>query len=240
MLFLVNLQHSILLDSPDSWQLFFQNPATPYMQKLIELHEDIMFCLFIIVILVMWLLLNIIMFFSTVSTFYRGFYSFIFFNVNLEIFWTLVPSFLLILIIIPSFILLYNSEIYVHPEKTVKILGNQWYWTYETNINNIKILKYDSLITPENRLTSGGFRLLESKPLLILPTGVHIRLLISSLDVLHSWAVPSLGIKMDACPGRLNQVSLFINREAYFYGQCSEICGIYHSSMPIEVCSKKF
>jgi len=163
------------------------------------------------------------------------------YHINLEIFWTILPAAILVLIIIPSFILLYNSEIYNRPFHSIKIIGSQWYWTYESDYNFLKnkITKYDSILISDEKLKSGQLRLLECDKPLFIPLQKHIRLLITSSDVLHSWAVPSLGIKVDATPGRLNQVSLFISRKGVFYGQCSEICGIYHSSMPICVVSHK-
>jgi heme/copper-type cytochrome/quinol oxidase subunit 2 len=121
---------------------------------------------------------------------------------------------------------------------TVKIIGNQWYWSYEmpSQVEDVSdIIKFDSYMLDESMLTFGQFRLLDVDMRLILPILVHIRLLITSLDVIHSWAVPSFGIKMDACPGKLNYVPLFIQRKGVFYGQCSEICGIGHGFMPIVV-----
>jgi heme/copper-type cytochrome/quinol oxidase subunit 2 len=130
---------------------------------------------------------------------------------------------------------------------TIKILGNQWYWTYElTEMSeiqsdgsfNLDVTVDDEIqayMILEEDIEYNQLRLLEVDNSLNIPVGVHIRLLISSTDVLHSWAVPSFGIKVDACPGRLNIITLFIDREGTFYGQCSEICGINHSFMPIVV-----
>jgi len=235
----IGVKSSIILDAPKFWQVFFQDPATPYMQRLVELHENIMFFLFIIVVIVFWLLYSIVKNFTSYSK-YTGFYSTLTFHVNLEIFWTVLPSLLLICIIVPSFVLLYNSDIFIQPHYTLKVTGNQWYWTYEYDYNvNNSIIKYDSTIVSEEKLKSGQLRLLECNNSVLLPINKHIRVLISSMDVLHSWAVPSLGLKLDACPGRLNQTSLYINRKGLFYGQCSEICGINHSSMPICLYAKK-
>lgn len=190
--------------------------------------------------MVTWLLYIIIKNYSNYSK-YAGFYTTVYYHINLEIFWTILPSFLLILIIIPSFVLLYNSDIFIQPNYTIKITGNQWYWSYEYDCNlNTKILKFDSLLVTDSQLIKGRIRLLECNNALVLPVKKHIRVLISSTDVLHSWAVPSLGLKLDACPGRLNQTSIYVNRKGLFYGQCSEICGINHSSMPICVFAKNF
>ncbi len=174
--------------------------------------------------------------------------------VYLEIFWTLTPSIVLILIAIPSFSLLYAIDEVVDPFLTIKIIGSQWFWTYEYaqkmdyvefnyltdcfgyNIHYYRDeLIYDSVMIAEDELLKGTHRLLEVDHSLIVPKNISIRLLITATDVLHSWAVPSFGIKMDCAPGRMNQVGLFANREGIFYGQCSELCGVNHGFMPISV-----
>jgi len=125
------------------------------------------------------------------------------------------------------------------PKITLKIIGHQWYWTYEYSdyIGNTddETLSIDSYMVMEQDLALGELRLLEVDNRIILPIETSIRLLVTSSDVLHSFAVPSFGVKMDACPGRLNQVSLCIEREGIYYGQCSELCGINHAFMPIVV-----
>ena len=149
----------------------------------------------------------------------------------LEIIWTVLPCVILLLIAIPSFSLLYAIEDFNVIESTIKVIGNQWYWSYEFPGNGFE-KTFDSVMISEIDLED-GLRLLEVDNRLVLPIEKQIRLFITSTDVLHSWAIPSLGIKMDACPGRLNQVALWINRKGVYYGQCSEICGINHSFMPI-------
>ena len=126
----------------------------------------------------------------------------------------------------------------IDPILTLKVIGHQWYWTYEysDNIeNNQEPLLFESYMIQENDLDIGQFRLLEVDNRVIVPINTHIRIIITASDVLHCWAIPSLGIKLDACPGRLNQTSMFIKRTGTFYGQCSEICGINHGFMPIVV-----
>jgi cytochrome c oxidase subunit 2 len=141
------------------------------------------------------------------------------------------------IIAISSFALLYSLDEVINPSMTLKVIGHQWYWSYEysDSSNPKNILNFDSYMKSEEDLTLGNFRLLEVDNRIVLPIKIHIRLLVTAADVLHSWAVPSLGIKVDACPGRLNQVFLFLKREGVFYGQCSEICGINHGFMPIVV-----
>jgi len=173
----------------------------------------------------------------------------------LESVWTIIPAIVLFLISIPSFTLLYSLDELIDPLYTIKILGHQWYWSYEfsdtvlmmdkvesilkekadTNCYEYKEIEFDSYMLNTTDLKLGSLRLLEVDNRLVLPINTHLRLLITSADVLHSWAVPSLGIKVDACPGRLSQSSLFINRAGVYYGQCSEICGINHGFMPIVI-----
>ena len=155
-------------------------------------------------------------------------------NTILEIIWTLIPCVILLLIAIPSFSLLYAVEDLNIIESTIKIIGNQWYWTYELPCENFE-KKFDSVMVVEEDLVDGNLRLLEVDSRLFLPIEKQLRLFITASDVLHSWAVPSLGVKLDACPGRLNQVALWIKRSGVYYGQCSEICGVNHGFMPIVV-----
>jgi len=156
--------------------------------------------------------------------------------------WTILPAVVLIFIAVPSFALLYSLDELVDPEMTLKVIGHQWYWSYEyTDIlstrtsaqNGFSIDSY--LLSTEDLAPNGSFRLLEVDHKVVLPVKTHIRLLVTAADVLHSWAIPSFGIKIDACPGRLSQGSLFIKREGIFYGQCSEICGVNHGFMPIVI-----
>ncbi|CEI80207.1 cytochrome c oxidase subunit partial [Plasmopara halstedii] len=126
----------------------------------------------------------------------------------------------------------------IDPIITLKVIGSQWYWSYEYSDNlefSDEPLIFDSYMVQENDLEIGQFRLLEVDNRVVVPVNSHIRVLITASDVLHSWAIPSLGIKLDACPGRLNQTSMFIKRTGVFYGQCSEICGVNHGFMPIVV-----
>lgn len=218
-------------DIPKQWGFNFQNPASPLMEGVIELHHDIMFFLIAIVFFVLWMLCRIILFFDQRN---NGTPSNITHNIKLEIIWTTIPSLILLLLAIPSFSLLYAVDELINPEVTIKIIGNQWFWSYEHADINTEI-NFDSYMLLEEDLLKGAFRLLEVDNRLYLPIQTSIRVLISSTDVLHSFAIPSLACKMDACPGRLNQISLWINRTGVFYGQCSEICGINHGFMPIVV-----
>ena len=222
-------------DAAKPWQLGFQDPATPVMEGINSLHNSLLFYMTVIFIFVVWMLGRSIYFFtaeknSVPSTVVHG--------GLLEIVWTITPAFVLMAIAIPSFGLLYMLDEVVDPAITIKAIGHQWYWSYEySDYQNSEgeSLVFDSYMIPEDELEEGQLRLLEVDNRIVLPTNTNIRVLITSTDVLHSWAVPSFGIKTDAVPGRLNQAGLLIKREGVFYGQCSEICGVNHGFMPIVV-----
>lgn len=175
-------------------------------------------------------------------------------DVKLEFIWTLFPSLVLLLLAIPSFGLLFSVEKVSAPEITVKVIGHQWYWEYqymdfinykEIIENENEIFVYlnknednyviESYMIADEDLDKGQLRLLEVDKKLVLPIKTSIRLLITSDDVLHSWAVPALGIKVDACPGRINELVIKIREDGIYYGQCSELCGWYHGFMPIVI-----
>jgi cytochrome c oxidase subunit 1 len=222
---------ALIFDAPVAWQANFQTPATAIMEKIVDLHHDIMFFLVIIVVFVSWILFCIVDLFGVQNreTLRVAFSHHTF----LEKVWTYIPAGILVLIAAPSFSLLYNIDALVEPRITVKIVGHQWYWSYETtDMLTSKEVNFDSYMVAEDELQEGGLRLLEVDNRLLLPVRTNIRLLITAADVLHSWTIPSFGLKMDACPGRLNQVSLFIARPGVYYGQCSELCGVNHSFMP--------
>jgi len=153
--------------------------------------------------------------------------------------WTLIPAVILIQIALPSLLLLYILDESIDRTLTLKAVGHQWYWSYEysdfwsTNLQTP--LEFDAYIINPSDLTNSGFRLLDTDNHTIAPIKTHVRILISSADVLHAWAVPSLGVKADAVPGRLNQVKFIGQRPGIFFGQCSEICGANHRFMPIVI-----
>jgi cytochrome c oxidase subunit 2 len=223
-------------DAPESWQIGPQDPATPIMEGMIFFHNYLMFFLILIGILVFFLLFKIVSSFTEekMPVANRFTHSSI-----LEIVWTILPALVLLMIAIPSFTLLYSLDELVDPVLTLKVVGHQWYWSYEysdyATLEGGDTLSYDSYMVPTSDLVHGALRLLEVDNRVVLPVNTHIRVLVTSADVIHSWAVPSFGIKVDAIPGRLTQSSLFIKREGVFYGQCSEICGVNHAFMPIVV-----
>jgi len=222
------------IDAATPWQIGFQDPASPIMQGIIDLHNDIMGLMFFILFFVVWMLGRSIVFFEKSNvqqpaTFTHG--------TVVEIAWTTAPSFILVAIAIPSFALLYSVDELNDPAITLKAIAHQWYWTYQisdyTDSDGTYDIVFDSYMTPEDDLELGQLRLLEADNRVVLPVDTHIRVIITSADVLHSWAIPSVGVKCDAVPGRLNQVSIFLDREGIFYGQCSELCGANHGFMPI-------
>jgi len=226
----------IQLDAPSPWGIYFQDSATPQCEGLVELHDNIMYYLFVILFSVGWILISIVR--NYISTKSPISHKYLNHGTIIELIWTITPAVILILIAFPSFKLLYLMDEITDPEITVEVEGHQWYWSYEYPDFLNKdgdFIEFDSYLVPESDLESGGLRMLEVDNRVIIPHNTHVRFVISSGDVIHSWAIPSLGVKCDAYPGRLNQVSVYVTREAVLYGQCSEICGILHSSMPVVV-----
>nr|WRK21210.1 cytochrome c oxidase subunit II [Pentaceraster mammillatus] len=206
-------------------QLGLQDASSPLMEELVYFHDYTLIILTLITILVFYGLASLLFSTNTNRFFLEG--------QGLETVWTIIPAIILIFIALPSLQLLYLMDEVNNPSLTIKAIGHQWYWSYE--YADYRELEFDSYMVPTNDLPLGGPRLLEVDNRLVLPSNTPIRVLVSSADVLHSWAIPSLGIKMDAVPGRLNQVNFFISRCGLFYGQCSEICGANHSFMPIVI-----
>ena len=228
-------------DSSLPWQLFFQDSASPIMEGIVNLHHDLMFFITFIFFFVSVVLYRTLFYFATNSkdndVKQKMISRSVVHGTTIEIIWTVVPSLILIVVALPSFALLYSIDEVISPSLTIKCVGHQWYWSYEYSDFELQSgsINFDSYMVPEDELGLGELRLLEVDNRIVLPLKTHLRLLITAADVLHSWAVPSLGIKVDACTGRLNQTSLFLLRDGVFYGQCSEICGPGHANMPIVV-----
>ena len=226
-----------LLDSSTPWQIYFQDAATPVMEGIINLHHDLMFFIVFIFFFVAVVLGRTLTIFSYQKDRENDASRLVVHGTAIEIIWTVVPSLILVVVALPSFALLYSIDEIIDPALTIKVIGYQWYWGYEYNDFETQLgtVKFDSYMVPEDELLVGTLRLLEVDNRVVLPLNTHIRVLVTAADVLHSWAIPSLGVKLDACPGRLNQTSLFIHRKGVFFGQCSEICGSGHGNMPIAV-----
>nr|AFZ40834.1 cytochrome c oxidase subunit II [Monochamus alternatus] len=209
-----------------TWKtLLLQDSASPLMEQLAYFHNHTLMILVIITVLVGQLMITL--FFNKLS------YRFLLEGQVIEIVWTILPAVTLIFIALPSLKLLYILDEVNNPLLTVKSIGHQWYWSYE--YSDFKSIEFDSYMIPVNSMKPYNFRLLDVDNRLILPFQTQIRLLVTAADVIHSWTIPSLGVKIDATPGRLNQVSFALSRTGLFYGQCSEICGANHSFMPIVV-----
>nr|YP_010241212.1 cytochrome c oxidase subunit II [Neostromboceros nipponicus]QTH79149.1 cytochrome c oxidase subunit II [Neostromboceros nipponicus]UQS76347.1 cytochrome c oxidase subunit II [Neostromboceros nipponicus] len=205
--------------------LSMPNANSPLMEQMIFFYDHTMMILTLITSSIMYLMMFLLL---------NKFYNKILLNQQmLEIIWTIFPMFLLILIALPSISLLYLTDEMNKPLMTIKAIGNQWYWSYE--YTDFKNIQFDSYMISNNDLKKNSFRLLDVDNSMILPFNIQMRLIITSTDVIHSWTIPCLGKKIDAIPGRLNQLNLFINRPGMLYGQCSEICGINHSFMPIVI-----
>jgi cytochrome c oxidase subunit 2 len=197
------------------------------MEEIIFFHDQVMFILIIIITTVLWLIIKALS--------GKAYHRYLVDGTLLEIIWTIIPAIILILIALPSLKLLYLMDEVMDPALTIKAIGHQWYWSYEYSDYQTETLEFDSYMVPTSDLNKGDFRLLEVDNRLVAPINTHVRVLVTGADVLHSFAVPALAIKMDAVPGRLNQTGFFIKRPGIFYGQCSEICGANHSFMPIVI-----
>lgn len=216
-------------DQPHPWQMHFQEPATPLMEKFVHFHNQLLIMCYGICGFVLLLIIYVAIRYSkknnpipTKTTH----------NVIIEILWTLIPVIIIVIMAVPSFKILYFADKIEKADMTLKIVGRQWYWQYEYPDNNIA---FDSNMIQDSDLKPGQLRLLEVDNRIVLPIDTNIRLLVTSGDVIHSWSVPSFGIKTDAVPGRTNESWIRITKTGVFYGQCSELCGVNHGFMPIAV-----
>nr|YP_010411445.1 cytochrome c oxidase subunit II [Meliboeus sinae]URN73091.1 cytochrome c oxidase subunit II [Meliboeus sinae] len=199
--------------------------ASPVMEQLTFFHDHTISILLMITILVSYLLVELL--------FNKQINRMLLEGQLIELIWTILPAMTLIFIALPSLQLLYLIDEINNPLITLKSIGHQWYWSYE--YSDFKNLEFDSYMIPINESQDYSFRLLDVDNRIILPFNAPVRILITAADVIHSWAIPSLGVKIDATPGRLNQISFIMNRTGLYFGQCSEICGANHSFMPIVI-----
>jgi len=220
---------SSFADKPERWHYNFQEAATPVMEKVHELHDLVMIIIAAVGILVLAILALIIYKFRATKNPVASARSH---NTPLEVIWTAIPVLILLVIAVPSFKLIFYEDKAINPELTVKVTGHMWYWSYEYPDHNVS---FDSTIIPDADLKPGQLRLLDVDNQIIVPVKTTVRLLFTAADVIHSWTVPSFGVKRDCVPGRLNEAWIFVEREGVYYGQCSEICGMKHGFMPIAV-----
>lgn len=201
----------------------FQDAGSPLIEELIFFHDHAIIILVIIIVLVTYAAISLMLNKYTCRSLVEG--------QEIETVWTIIPAVILVFLALPSLRLLYLLDEVGDCGLTVKTIGHQWYWSYE--YSDFLSIEFDSYIIPTNELEPGDFRLLDVDHRVVLPTQTDVRILITSDDVIHSWAIPSLGVKADAIPGRLNQLSFYVKYPGVFYGQCSEICGANHSFIPI-------
>jgi cytochrome c oxidase subunit 2 len=216
--------------APHPKQLGFQEAASPVMERLHDFHNILLWTIIAIAVFVTLLLLYVMIRFNKKA---NPVPSTTTHHTWLEVAWTGIPVLILLLIAIPSFRVLYYMDKAPNPELTVKITGHQWYWSFE--YPDHEGLAFESRMIPENEIQPGQLRLLEVDNRIIVPVGVDVRVLVTGADVIHSFAIPALGVKKDAMPGRLNETWFNVTREGVYYGQCSEICGTGHGYMPIAV-----
>nr|ASY97539.1 cytochrome c oxidase subunit II [Scolopendra dehaani] len=209
-----------------TWNMIsFQDSASPLMEQLIFFHDHTMVIIMLITILVLYMMYSLLT--SNLPN------RFLYESQEIETVWTILPAITLIFIALPSLRLLYLIDEMSEPSLTIKTIGHQWYWSYE--YSDFINLEFDSYLTDQMNMPQNSMRLLDVDNRTVVPMNTQVRMIITAADVLHSWTVPSLGIKADAVPGRLNQMSFYINRPGLFFGQCSEICGANHSFMPITI-----
>ena len=218
------------LGQPSPWQIGLQQPATPVMENIIWFHDFLLYIITAIVIVVMALMIVIMVRYNrrANATASRTTH-----NTLLEVLWTVVPVLILLAIAVPSFRLLFLELDIPKADLTVKATGKQWYWSYSYPDNGA--FEFDSLMLKDNERKPGQPRLLAVDNELVVPVNKVVRVIVTGADVIHSFAVPSFGIKIDAVPGRINETWFKAQREGVYYGQCSELCGKDHAFMPISV-----
>lgn len=216
--------------APEPWQTGLQPPASPLMERVTGFHDLLLWIITAIVIFVFVLLAYACWRFAEARNPVPSRRSH---NTLLEIAWTAVPVLILVVIAVPSFKLLYYMDVVPETEMTIKAIGRQWYWSYEYPDHGN--FTFDAYMVPDSDLQPGQARLLETDNRVVVPVGTNIRVQTTAGDVLHSWAVPQLGVKIDAIPGRLNEIWIRVEEPGVYYGQCSELCGVNHGFMPIAI-----
>ena len=212
------------------WQLFFQQPMSPTAEQVYDLNVFLLWIEVVITLFVLGIMAYIMVKFNAKA---NPTPSKTTHNTFLEVIWTAVPILILVVIAVPSLNVLYFADRTQDYEMTVKVKGNQWFWSYEYPDHGD--IAFDSIIIPDDELKKGQPRLLSVDNPVVLPANTNIRLLLTSNDVIHNWAVPSLAIKLDTTPGRVNETWTHINAPGDYYGMCSELCGVNHGFMPIHI-----
>ena len=221
---------AVMADQPQPWQMNFQAAATPVMEGI----QDFNTLISVIIVAINWFVIALLAYAMWRFSAKRNpTPSKVAHHTLLEVIWTVAPIMILIVIAIPSFKLLFYQDRAVDAEMTIKAIGHQWYWSYEYPDSDG--LAFDAVMIADEDIGPGQVRLLETDNRLVLPVDTTIRILVTADDVIHAWAVPAFGVKIDAVPGRLSETWARVEREGVYFGQCSELCGAYHGFMPIAV-----
>ncbi len=228
LLFLLSMTLSYA-GQPHPWQFNFQEAASPVMERIHHMHNILLIMLLVVAVVVFALLFYVMYRFRenrnpTPSRFSH--------NVKLEVVWTLIPTLMVLAIMLPSVRLLHFMDRTEVADLVIKAIGRQWYWSYEYPDQK---LSFDSYMIQDKDLKPEHVRLLSVDNPIVVPVGAKVRLLVTGADVIHSFAVPALGVKQDAVPGRLRETWFQITKPGTYYGQCSELCGVNHGFMPIEI-----
>ena len=221
---------SALAQQPTDWEVDFQTALSPSMERIVDFNLMVTIIIVIITAFVFGLMAWIVIRYNKKR---NPVPSKTTHNTLLEVVWTVVPVIILLVIAVPSFRLLYYTDRVEEADMTLKAIGHQWYWSYEYPDHGD--FTFDALMLEDDELEEGQPRLLATDEAVVLPVGAKIRLLTTADDVIHSWAIPAFGVKMDSVPGRVNETWFQINREGMYYGQCSELCGTLHGFMPIMI-----
>jgi cytochrome c oxidase subunit 2 len=220
---------SVVRGVPHDWGLWTQPPASPIMERITSLHDAITIIIGIITLVVFALMIYIFIKFNAKANPKPSTRTH---NALLEVVWTIIPVIILAGIAFPSFSLLYAEAHAPDAKLTLKVTGHQWYWTYAFPDYGVS---FDSNIKQDADLKPGDVRLLSVDNPLVVPVGIDIRIQTTADDVIHSFSITAAGVKLDAVPGRLNETWTRIDKEGIYFGQCSQLCGINHGFMPIEV-----
>ena len=221
---------SALAQQPTDWEVDFQTALSPSMERIVDFNLMVTIIIVIITAFVFGLMAWIVIRYNKKR---NPVPSKTTHNTLLEVVWTVVPVIILLIIAVPSFRLLYYTDRVEEADMTLKAIGHQWYWSYEYPDHGD--FTFDAIMLEDDELEEGQPRLLATDEAVVLPVGAKIRLLTTADDVIHSWAIPAFGVKMDSVPGRVNETWFQINREGTYYGQCSELCGTLHGFMPIMI-----
>ncbi|MBN9542686.1 MAG: cytochrome c oxidase subunit II [Alphaproteobacteria bacterium] len=218
---------------PKPWEMYFQPPASPVMHAFYDFHNELMVIITAITLFVTALIAYVMIRYNKKANPVPNKFTH---NVTVEVIWTVIPLFILAYIAVPSFKTLYMSDVTPKSELTLKVVGHQWYWEYiYPDMEGKDDIRFDSYMIKDEDLKEGQKRLLEVDNQVVLPVDTVVKILVTSADVIHSFALPAFGLKTDAIPGRTNETWVKIEKPGVYYGQCSQLCGVNHAFMPIAI-----